>query len=909
MSKSRKLLLFFILNVILVSAVMKKLLVGILIFFAFAFSAFGVFCPKLVSYAENTTDTVETEIFLPTTYLQYYKLESPYAICRETMDGKEFVAISHKGAIVVYSDGNFKKIDISSLLPDAAQGVPSLQLYDKYLLFSAQLKLYAVNVDEVYSSDAPVRLNTVSSTDGQIVVCNDFSICGDKLAVTTNTDILYYDVSSDENGLILARRAEKISINYSSAVMLSKNGRTYYYDDDRKQISEHDGENTRKIVDAKGVKAIAESPDEKDKNIYYSCSEGIFSADVSMLSPVVQTIMASSFASDGDKDLGYIWKPQGICVTGKGIWVVDSDINAVQEIDLTKRADGTYGFTDFAITTNSRAVNRLSENASEITVTDNTVYALDENRIVIIENADGEAESRKYHRLTLPVAANRFAIGSVGKKSEKTVYIAYSYSNGKKISFGKISQSADDENIYELTEIPVENISETETGAIVDICFMNGVFYVLKNTSPDSDGGVYPVVYEINTGDETPKLKESFRISDKCTAKRIAVDVFDCVYIAALNEADGEYVFYSRANGVLKRIYGFSASGRDLLKMQVDLDGKLYILTDRSGIIGLYPSENYSTELNATVIKSPNLEGVGAPRSMCLNEQSRSAYFIFGGLILRSSVEEQLDIATLDTMRIPEDFSTVFSEETTFGKPTVGAKLFGVNATKLNGKYFAYLGMNDADEEHEYAFVRVNDRFSLAIRRGLAAIVRNEDIEAASGYDTENLSYYALVDFKLYDLPVLEAAYSTEKTVTAKSSASIVGKLVFNGDEYYVIETTDGKGYIPVSFLTDKLSESEISDKIESAYLYNKNGVILYDDELKNTGRALKGEIKVEIKERNGEYVKVKLESGEEYYVLASDVKTSSNDNFIKCIVAILCASSFLVLALFFERKYLFSAT
>ena len=31
-----------------------------------------------------------------------------------------------------------------------------------------------------------------------------------------------------------------------------------------------------------------------------------------------------------------------------------------------------------------------------------------------------------------------------------------------------------------------------------------------------------------------------------------------------------------------------------------------------------------------------------------------------------------------------------------------------------------------------------------------------------------------------------------------------------------------------------------------------------------------------------------------------------SASDFVRCIVAILCASSFLVLALFFERKYLF---
>ena len=69
--------------------------------------------------------TTSTEIFLPTTYLQYYKLENPYAICREEVDGKEFVAISHKGALVIYSDGRFDEITVPELA--AEEGVPALQ--------------------------------------------------------------------------------------------------------------------------------------------------------------------------------------------------------------------------------------------------------------------------------------------------------------------------------------------------------------------------------------------------------------------------------------------------------------------------------------------------------------------------------------------------------------------------------------------------------------------------------------------------------------------------------------------------------------------------------------------------------------------------------------------------------------
>lgn len=882
---------------------MKKIATIVLIFCAFAFSAAGLLCPTRISRAEKT-DVVDTEIFLPTTYLQYYKLESPYAICRETVDDKEFVAISHKGAIVVYTDGTFKSIDISALLPDAVQGVPSLQLFGDYLLFSAQLKLYAVNVKAVYDSSKPVALETVAATDEPVVVCNDFSVQGNVLAVTTNTDVLHYDVSADENGLILSRRSEKISVNNPSAVMLSKNGRTYFYDKDRKQISESDGSTIRKIVDANGVNAIAESPDD-DGKIYYSCPEGIFSADVTLLSPAVETIVATSYAVTEDKDLGSIWKPQGLCVTGKGIWVVDSDVNAVQEIDLKQKNDGSYGFTDFAITTNSRAVNRLSENASEITAYDDVVYALDENRIVVIENADDDAESRKYHRLTLSDSPIRFAVGSA-QTSEKTTYLAYAYSGGKRLKLGVIAQNSDDENIYDFTEIPVSGFEQSGDGAIVDVCFSNGAFYVLKNSSPDADGGVYPIVYELDVTRQTAEFKELYRIDDKCTAKRIAADVFDTVYLAATNETDGEYVFYACSNGGVKKLCSLSTVGTDILKLQVDFDGKLYVLSSGGVIIRLDGEDSYSQTLRATIVKSANLSDIGSPRSMCLNEQSRSAYFIFGGLILRSSDAEQLGVATLDTIPVPDDFTITFDTETQFGSPVDGAKLFEINVNLLDGKYFDYIEMTEYQGEYEYAFIPLNDKFLLAIRHGLAAVMRASDVKEVRYYKPASATYYAVTNFTAYSMPILTTPYATEISLSAKSPVTVVGTLNFNGDEYFVIEHEGRKAYIPTSFLTDKLSKNTVCDTYKGGYVYNKDGVVLYDNNLHAVGRVLQGETKIKIIDDNGEYVKIELDDGGIYFIRADDLSTESNDNFIKYIVAILCALSFLVLALFFERKYLF---
>ena len=196
---------------------MKKLFSYILIFaLGMATAAGAIFSPRAFAYAADgeTSAQATTEIFLPTTYLQYYKLEKPYAICREEIDGKEFVAISHKGAIVLYSDGKFKEIKVEDL--NAAQGVPSLQLYEqKYLLFSAGSKLWTIDTET----------NIATETE---IAGNDFSICGNELAIATSSNISFYTLSTSSGGLDYAKETDKtISMNGVLSVLKSKNGKTY----------------------------------------------------------------------------------------------------------------------------------------------------------------------------------------------------------------------------------------------------------------------------------------------------------------------------------------------------------------------------------------------------------------------------------------------------------------------------------------------------------------------------------------------------------------------------------------------------------------------------------------------------------------------------------------------------------
>lgn len=837
---------------------------------------------------QETENIVNTEIFLPTTYLQYYKLENPYAICRQAYKGKELVAISHKGAIVVYYDEKFYKRDISEL--SSEQGVPSLQLYkEEYLLFSAQSKLYSIFVGDLESGEE-LSYKTVKC-NGETVSANDFSVCGDKVAVITSNTLDFYAIISDASGIALVKE-NGLNMNGLNSVLLSKNGSTYFAKDDD-NIYVYDGENPQKLVSATVVRSIAESGDIDDKTLYYSCLGGVYSVDLKSEQKESVPVKEVSPKTDPDKDLGKLWDPQGICLTGKGIWVVDGEICAVQEIDLSKKE-----FTDFAITTNSRAVNRLSMNAKGITVDDGNIYALDENRIVVVENAYGGKDERTYRRINLNVFPDKFAVGDG----------FVTYSAGRKVYLGKIPQPEEGQAEITLEEIPLIK-GETDSDVVVDICYKDGAFFVLSNVLDNQK--TYPIIYKIDLSAENKTLGAFYnkKITEE-KANRIAVDVFGSVYVSVTDPSGTKYSFYTVTPEKATKILTDYTPDGEIIKMQTDFDGKLYLLAADGKVTCLDVAENgsYAEKFVKSIKKSPNLEnsGVGNPVSFAMDENSDKAYFIFGGLILSSSEKTDLNIATVNTISVPGGFTYAFDLSGSFGTLRENSKLFSVDPANISGEYFSYQSYFTQTQADDYAFIRISDRFSLAIKRGVSAIVRNSDITGQFAADEISGEYYSLVAFKTYSLPVLEETYYAELSVDAKQKISVAGEVEFNGVKFVAVCKDNVYGYIPYSFLTERISKAQNEKTIKTAYVYARGGVEVYDENYKLNGKVVVEKERVAVINEGKDYTFVRFGDGTYGYVKTTYLTVNSRENFIKCLVAVLCASSFLVTSLFLERKYLF---
>ena len=847
---------------------MKKFRCFALILIFALLMPFIPFFSKTEVFAEQNIEnqTVSTGIFLPTSYLQYYKLDNPFAICRYLSDDEEFVAISHKDEIVVYCNEKFAKIPLDL----DGKSVSVLQRYENYLLFLYKSTIHTIDITDFENE------NWSGTPKNTGIICNNsFSIYGNEIVYHDSNYIYKSKIKSDLSGGFDVDISTSIQVDedLTAMVHLSKTGNIYYSKVDADGIFVFDG-NQKSVFypQAKNVSAITESDD--GKSIYYSCPYGVFSIDVE--SKTISTVCESSDLTV-ESDLGNLYSPRGICYLGNKLWVVDNSINAVQEIDLT-----TNSFTQFAITTNSQAINRLSENVQDIVVDKDKIYALDKNRIVVINDINNA--ERTYNRINLPTPISKFSAGNG--------FICYS--NESTVSVCKLTQNPDDQNIFDLTDIQSTTLSDI--GTIEDISFSEGIFYVIR-TVILNDGISHPIVYAIDTTKETLLLEPILSdLTAEGYAKQVVADVFGTVYYCS--EKDNNYEFYSYDGNQVKLINTFNKT-TPIRNLQTDFDGKLYSLLDDNKIV-IVTEDGVTPK---TLETSQNLGNIKPAKSMCLSCNSETAYFIFEGLILSSSVSSDLDISTPHTIDVPEGFNLNFDVNQKFANVKQGAKLFEIDITNLNGEHFIFKDYADAKSDSQnYAVKVLNDKYSLLICDGVSAVARNSDIQSTFEPTDIDVEKYAVVSFTTYTLPVLQSPYKSNEQIEKFSTVKIVAEINFNGVNYFVVERNGSFGYIPDTFLTDTVILTEEQATAKSAYVYKKDGVKIYDKD-GIVIDTLKTKTKVCIV-AFGDKLTI-IYNGSIAYVDSSAVVTNSNSEILKSIAVFLATLSICITALFFEKRFL----
>lgn len=824
---------------------------------------------RVGAFAEQSSPTeVQTGIFLPTSYLQYYKLDNPYAICIYQDDDEDFVAISHKDAIVIYKNEKFSSVPLA--LGDVS--VKAIQRYKNFLLFLYDSNIYCIDING-FENDGWVA-NPINTG---ILCSTSFSINGDSIVVHTSDLIKKYAIGTDLSGgftIDESTKEEKLFQN-SAMLLLSPDGNVYTSKIGQDGIFSWDNP-TSPIVDASNVESLICSTD--GAYIYYSCPDGVFMIDTTAGEKApVEVVRSSEYTEDAD--LGNIYTPKGICLVNDMLWVVDSSINAVQEIDLLNENK----FTEFAITTNSTAINRLTENVKDIVVDKDKIYALDSGRIVVINNID--SIDRTYNRINLTTNdIDEFSVGNG--------YVCY-YSGGY-VHLAKIVEDEENELFFKL-----EEKAPAELEDVVDITYSENAFYLINTGTIKNDS--HPVVYKIDLASEphqcVPILKENTEVlTDAGSAIEVVADVFGTVYYCT--EDNGFYKFYS-FDGTTWSYINQRPVELDLLNLQTDFDGKLFALYENN-VIDIINEDGIKTK---TLKTSENLDSINPAKSMCLSCNSQTAYFIFEGLILNSSNASDLNIATPHTIKIPEGFNTAYNPIQQFAKVKDGAKLFEVDLNFLDGEYFKFVDYSESlDTQTDYAIIPLDDKYSLLIKDGISAIARNSDVIDKRGIDTASLTKFALVDFSSYSVPVLENYFKTTSTFDKYDVVEISGTITFNGINYYVVKDNENYGFVPDTFFTDSIISEDRNQSVCDVYVFKKGGITVYDKDGNVIG-VIEKKTKVTVLEKGA---KLTILYGDGVgYIYSDCIVSNSRNEIMKSIAVILCALSICVTALYFEKRFL----
>lgn len=822
---------------------------------------FALFAPfAALSASADQTDLVNTDIFLPTSYLEYYKLQNPYAICKYD-DGEEVIAISHDDAIVIYRNEKFSSIPLPF---SSTNRVKTLAHYGNFLLYAYDLNIYSIDLTGFNDDDWQGEIVNTG------IQCLTFSVCGDTLLTATGDNLYFYEIDGQsQNFAIKTPATAQRNATKTSNVLLTESGKVYYTsaDDSDLMVFDRSDNHEEKVVSVSNIRFLA---DGRDGKIYFSSSNGVYEVNGNLI-----TTIATVSDDKENADLGRLFNPYGVCLTDKNtIWVIDGDINAVQEIDVKDKT-----FTKFAITTNSQAVNRLSGRASDLCADDDHVFALDDNRIVSIKiSPDG---TKSYGRISLEDGS--VAIFSAG--DGRVCYIA----DDKIKLFSFKDDGEPDFTVEKIAEIDRLPDNSGTFSNISDVYYSENMFYIIRTVY---DGGDKPEIYTLSADGIIQKARLDLPFGE---ARQITVDVFGQIYYLA--EKDGNYEFYEIRKATAEKIFTMPASSK-IKNLQTDFDGALYFLTEGNKIAKISGGEMTVKTLGV----SSNLEGVGEAQSLCLSYRSETAYFIFSGLILKSTSDDDMDISTPSKISIPEDFDETFVSAATFVRPEKGTKMFEVVE---NSSEISYGGYFNADGQTVYAVLNFG-KYSYAVRDGKEIILRSADAEDAFGAEEKNESAYAVVSFNAFAVPVMKTRYITH-SFSKSEKLSVSGEITFNGKTFSIVSSDNKTGFIPSDFLIyDMVSESGATE-IFSAYFYDKNGVPLFsDEEMTQIVTSLPDKTKLTVIDSDDEKYTV-LSDGGKAFVERRFIADEGRSDIIKTFIVILVALTLLITALFLERRFLFS--
>ena len=763
-----------------------------LVLFALVFAmVFGVLYTRTLAKAEED-NSVYLESVLPQSKMENYALSSPVDAC--FFDGS--MAIVHTNELVVYTGGEYKA-PISLVSPQQVK-----RLNDDYLVVSQDGSICSVNLNDF-------SVTGLTYGNGVPVGCNYFD-CNDSYIVTafSNNINLY-----SHSGLSVSAPTSFVNqIDPSTPISLNDKGEIFYVHNDSLYKCTVNDRTETFVSDDKPTAILA-----NDDFVYMISNGKIVRITTDGLTRVEYTLDDSH----KDYDLGNLSTPVSLSFKGDNLLIADSSKNAVQEFAIE---NSTLKFTGFAVASEKTAYNRIGQTAKALDVNGNVTAVLDDFKLTIIKNQNGEKIYKNYLQSTLS-NANDITLG-------KNLIALYT-KNASTISF------IDLEKDQTLPTISVD-------GKISDVAYKNGTFYIAMILNAN--------VSILSCDGTSTKTLYTFE------------NAFDIVNAPEKTPfiAVGDDVIYL-SHPVKNAIYSVSKDGdeyKETLLPVFTADGIEKIEVDFNGDLFCYKANEIIFSDDNTLYTAPIKIGDTPALNVvdfAMSPTDKSVYFIatgFEGLYSSNDLPNFAVSSLSTTDYITKGSSADILNYKTYAlssssilsvKPLLSSDkyLFTANTIEptLNKEYLEICTISHTESLGGYQKTVQFSVLAGQTEKGLNAtfIAKTQTLNETTfitGAKWQNA--FVITDVNMYYLPIIsiEDTYvltdnDTDIRLTKGTMLSPEYKTTFLDKEFFfcsaVIDGVTTYGFIPVNFTVEVLDQDVITktytlEKVKACKVYDKDG-------------------------------------------------------------------------------------
>ncbi len=758
--------------------------------------------------------SISVQTFLPSTNLEFKALNAPINMYS---DDKVTAIAQNDQTLLIYQNGQFAQpISQFSAIKDVKK------LDDNTLLISDNGTIYTLSLSDFSKS-------ILYDTTNIVIGGNNFDVTDDYLITAFSMKASIYERNA--NGFT---KIGDFNVNENSPIAINSNGQIFYANESMKLCTRSlsTPNVSVEIALVMPIKMIADQ-----QNVYYTYENKVFSLKIAD-----NSITELSVEQMQGFELGNLSSPSALAFKNGNLLIADTSLDAIQEFKIE---NGKLKFTGFAIASGKTAYNRISKTATDVEKYQDTLAVLDNYKLTVYSPQNSNKYARENYKNYFVenfdgVMPDSFALG---KNSIVTSFGHGTYN-------GTIRKL----NLYDGTLSTPQSIEGGQ--AVEDICYQSGAFYVLATNN--TDYFIYKIDDDFDFNQSIGQEQLLFKINgnENFAPTHVNVDVFSNVYLA--DQVTGDIALCRKSQQFERAVLGKLT---DVIKLETDLGGNLFVLTDS----GIYKYDNSQFNL----ITLNGLQSLDKVNSFSMSFDKTSVYVLFDAKEYLCTCENLGNFA-LDQVSVSDSDYLLTDKNATFAnlkcvKVGEGANVYSVSRVEEG---FGFNGL--VAPESEYAYIcdaTLSDDLVLSVLAGSKGVVlvnENDTLSSAPNTIEAPTKAFTTTNVCLYYFPILtkngEYALSDNGHIKIDKGVLInpTAKITFQDNEFYFanveINQTVISGYIPVSFTVEVLSENFAYDeyrieKVNSTTLYRdqdmKVDIMRLSDNqtvhvLSKTGKVLK---------------------------------------------------------------------